>query len=63
MSGVSINLTGIGALGVALFGVALASEHFGDWFLYLVCVVGGIACISVAVIAKAYAVYRYSQQQ
>jgi len=63
MSVVSINLTGLGALGVALFGMALASEHFGDTLLYLVCVVGGIACISVAVIAKVYAVYRYSQQR
>ncbi len=59
MSGVSLNLTGLGALGVALFGVALASEHLGDWFLYYVCVAGGIIAVSVAIIAKIIAIIKY----
>ena len=52
--GVTVSLTGLGALGVALFGVALASEHFGDMFLYLICVLLGILAISVTIFSKLY---------
>jgi len=55
-SGVTVSLTGLGALGVALFGIALASEHFGDMLLYLVCLVLGILAVSVTIFAKLNAI-------
>lgn len=56
-SGVTVTLTGLGALGVALFGMALAAEHFGDMLLWFICIVLGIGCIGVTLTAKLNAIF------
>ena len=54
MNGVHISLGGLGGLGVALLALALASEHFGDWFLYLICLTAGIISIASAITTRLY---------
>jgi len=51
MSAIQINLgRGSGPLGVALLGLALASDHFGNHLLYLICLGLGILCIAISII-------------
>ncbi len=55
ITGVQIKLAGLGALGVALLGLALASEHLGDNIIYTFCLWSGTFCVLMSIMTGLYA--------
>ena len=49
---VNLNLSGLGGIALALLALALASEHFGDMLMYMICLISGVVGLAIVFITK-----------